>query len=239
LVLCLPLLAAPLASQSPPATSRPTVAVLYFTNSALVRRESYEPLSKGIADMLITDLVVNPAIRVVERDQLQKILEELNLNATGTVDKETALRLGKVLGAHHMLTGVFFVDPKETMRIDVRSVNVETSEVEYVESVRGKAENALDLISELAKKVNSGLHLPPMPTRTASADGSPAAESHVTPADRYRAFFLVSRSIDEQDKKNLPQAIALLHQALQIDPTYTHAQTRLASLERGGASDNR
>ena len=52
-------------AQVRPPDNRPTVAVLYFTNSALTRHEEYQPLSKGIADMLITELSASPAIQVV------------------------------------------------------------------------------------------------------------------------------------------------------------------------------
>jgi len=238
--------ASALQAQAPDRASTPTVAVLYFTNSALVRKESYDPLTKGVADMLIGDLIANPSIRVVERDQLQKILDELNLSASGRVDPETSVRLGKVLGAHHILTGGFVISQKETIRLAIRSVNVETTEVEYAETVSGKSDDVLELIAELAKRVNVGLHLPPMPVRaTGAAPSVQHADSQVTQAsvpvqvsaaDRYRAFFLVCRSIEEQDKKHFPEAIGLLRQALQLYPTFERAQVRLASLESEGAA---
>src|SRR5687768_17283149 len=62
------------AAQGAERDTRPTVAVMYFTNAALVRNDEYAPLSKGIAEMLITELAGNRSIRVVERDQLQKLL---------------------------------------------------------------------------------------------------------------------------------------------------------------------
>jgi curli biogenesis system outer membrane secretion channel CsgG len=148
-------LPSPLAAQSTPRDSRATVAVMYFTNSALVRHEEYAPLSKGITEMLITELGASPAIQVVERDQLQHLLDEQNLVQTDRVDKETAVRLGKILGARHLLMGGFVIDPREKLRLDLRAVNVETSQVEYVETVSGKAEDVLDLIASLGEKVNS------------------------------------------------------------------------------------
>jgi curli biogenesis system outer membrane secretion channel CsgG len=218
----------PLGAQAPqaaPATA--TVAVMYFTNSALTNHEEYAPLSKGIADMLVTTLAGNPGIRVVERDQLQKVLEELNLNASDRIDKDAAVRLGKILGAHHLLMGGFVIDRKEAMRIDLRAVNVETSQVEYVESVSGKAENVLTLIADLGTKVNSGLKFPAMPGR--SSPTKPTASTSA--ANQYRAFYLVSRSIEEQDKKNFSAAIALLRQAIDVYPDYARAKVRLAMLE--------
>jgi curli biogenesis system outer membrane secretion channel CsgG len=221
---------APLRAQAPqPAAPGATVAVMYFTNSALTNHDEFAPLSKGIADMLVTTLAGNPGIRVVERDQLQKVLEELNLSASDRVDKDAAVRLGKILGARHLLMGGFVIDRKESMRIDLRAVNVETSQVEYVESVSGKAENVLALIADLGSKVNSGLKFPPMPSRSQT---KPAGATSA--ANQYRAFYLVSRSIEEQDKKNFTAAIALLRQAIDVYPDYTRAKVRLAMLESSG-----
>ena len=222
------LVALPLAAQTPASTAT-TVAVLDFSNSALVGTTNYAPLSKGIADMLITQLAVNKSIRVVEREQLQAVLTEIDLAGSTKVDPQTAVKLGKLLGARYFLTGGFIVDPRERMRLDIRAVNVETSEVVYVETVSGKAEDIISLIGDLSTKVNAGLRLPAM-TRTAAAP----APTKVSAADQYRAFFLVSRSIEEQDKKNFPAAITLLRQALDIYPNYERAQVRLASLQKGG-----
>jgi TolB-like protein len=158
---------------------------MYFTNAALLRHDDYAPLSKGIAEMLITELSANTKVRVVERDQLQALLQEQNLGATDRVDKETAVRLGKVLGARHFLMGGFVIDPKENVRLDVRAVNVETSQIDHVESVSGKAENLLALISEMGHKLNDGLKLPAIPVAR-PASGTPgdqgAAPAPAAPA---------------------------------------------------------
>jgi TolB-like protein len=156
--------------------TRPTLAVMYFTNAALLRHDEYAPLSKGIAEMLITELSSNTKVRVVERDQLQALLQEQNLGATDRVDKETAVRLGKVLGARHFLMGGFVIDPKENVRLDVRAVNVETSQIDHVESVSGKAENLLALISEMGGKLNAGLKLPAIPPASRPAANTPRDE---------------------------------------------------------------
>jgi curli biogenesis system outer membrane secretion channel CsgG len=221
------LIALPLAAQTPESTAT-TVAVLDFSNSALVGTANYAPLSKGIADMLITQLASNKSIRVVEREQLQAVLTELDLASSTRVDPQTAAKVGKLLGARYFLTGGFLVDSKERMRLDIRAVNVETSEVVYVETVEGKAEDVISLIGGLSTKVNNGLRLPAM--RTAALP----EPTKVSAANQYRAFFLVSRSIEEQDKKNFPAAIALLREALDIYPNFERAQVRLASLQKGG-----
>lgn len=220
-------LAVPATVLAQAAAPRPTVAVLYFTNAALVNHAEYEPLSKGIAEMLIAELAQSPNLQVVERDRLEQLLQEQNLATAGRVDAETAARLGKVLGARYMLTGGFVIDPKQRMRLDVRAVNVETSAVEYVESVQGKADDVLDLIADLGRRVSQGLHLPPPPARTRPAwtpSGRTAGDAGL------RRLALMSRGIFEKDHGNYAAAADYFRQALAIDPQFERAQVLLASV---------
>jgi TolB-like protein len=208
--------------------ARPTVAVMYFTNSALVGGTDYAPLSKGMAEMLITELSRNPGIRVVERDRLQQLLEEQDLSAAGRVDRETAVRVGKLLGARHMLMGTFVIDPRENMRIDVRAVNTETSEIEYVETIEGKAGKLLSMVSDLGAKVNAGLKLPARP-----ASAPAFSDAGGRNPNQFRAMLLMSRAIEEQDRKNNTAAVALYKQAIEANPDFERAKVLLATLERG------
>jgi TolB-like protein len=221
------LLAVPLLVPSPAFAqdTRATVAVMYFTNSALVNHSQYEPLSKGITEMLITELAASPALQVVERDRLQNLLEEQDLNSAGRIDKETAVQLGKILGARHMLMGGFVIDPRQNMRLDLRAVDVETSRVEYVETVSGKAENVLALISTLGAKVNSRLRLPPLPTTRRT-------EGKTSKSDQLRAVMLLSRALNEEDRGNITGAITLYREALGVYPGYDRARVLLASAEK-------
>ena len=68
----------------------PTVAVSYFDNNT--GKAEYDPLAKGLADMLITDLGQVRALRVVEREKLNQILAELKLSRSKFIDPKTAQR---------------------------------------------------------------------------------------------------------------------------------------------------
>ena len=214
----------PLAAQAPTDT-RPTVAVLYLTNGALVDNAAYAPLSKGMAEMLITELAQNTALRVVERDRLQAVLEEQNLGSTDRVDKETAAKLGKVLGARHMLMGSFVIDPKQNMRIDVRAVNTETSAIEYVETVSGKADRLLELVVQLGQKVNAGLKLPALKVASATI---PAAKN----PNQFKALMALSRALEAEDRHQVAEAKSLYRESLALNPDFDRAKVRLASIER-------
>ena len=202
---------------------RPTVAVMpSFDNGAIVNRADYEALGKGIADVLITELSANPSIRVIERDRVQQLLDEQNLSGSGRVEKSTAVRVGKLLGVHHMIFGGFIVDPKGRMRLDARAVNVETSEIEHVESVTDKSDNLLAILATLAEKLNKGMKLPAMPSGTVR----PAASPEATKPGRWRDLILFARAEDANDKKNRSQALALYKDFLDKSPSTILASQR-------------
>jgi TolB-like protein len=148
---------------------RPTVAIMYFNNNVITKdARDYDGLSKGLPDFLITEMSSNAAIRVVERDQVQKLLDEQKLVGAGQVDRESAVRVGKLLGAQHMIFGGFMADAKGNFRIDARAVNVETGALEFTDRVQDRSENVLGLIGQLASRLNADSSSPPRPRASAT-----------------------------------------------------------------------
>src|SRR5205807_7071026 len=88
--------------------TRPGIAVFPFDNGGSYGqdKDNFDALQKGIAGLMISDLAANAAVRVVERDELQKLLDEQNLGAAGRVDPQTAAKIGKLGGARCVGTGV-------------------------------------------------------------------------------------------------------------------------------------
>lgn len=197
-----------------PQGERPTIAILYFTNSSMVRRADYEPLSKGITSILITELQANPSIRIVERDRIQQLLEEQNLNNTPRIDQETAVKIGSLLGVHYMVMGGFLIDLAGNMRLDARAVRVETSQVVYGETITAKAEDVLTTVAALAEKMNRGLKLPEIPPRPRPEPSKGASNG----TKRLQAIMLYSRALAEEDNRNPQGAVQLYREFLQKCP---------------------
>ncbi len=66
--------------------------------------DSTEP-SKAIPAVLTTELVKSDRFTVIERSQLESVLKEQQLGASGAVTAETAARLGQVLGVEYLVVG--------------------------------------------------------------------------------------------------------------------------------------
>lgn len=212
---------------------RPTVAIMYFNNNVITKdARDFDGLSKGLPDFLITEMSSNAAIRVVERDQVQKLLDEQKLVGAGQVDRESAVRVGKLLGAQHMIFGGFMADAKGNFRIDARAVNVETGALEFTDRVQDRSENVLGLIGQLASRLNAGLKLPASRVGDASSSSGPQqAGSPIATKLPMRAAVLYGKALDMADKGDKARAVELFGAVLKEFPDYAPARTGLAKIQ--------
>jgi TolB-like protein len=133
-----------------------TVAVLDFDNNSGDSR--YDPLGKGIAAMMISDLVGVPTIQVVERAHMQDLLAEMKLQESRYFDPTTAQRVGRMLGAEYVVVGsIVAMEPQ--VAIDTRVVQVGTGEVVKAAQVKGKEKKLFDLQQKLADELIDGLEI--------------------------------------------------------------------------------
>ncbi len=63
-------------------------------------------IGEGMSEMLITELIKTGRFVVIERQALQDILAEQELGMTGIVNRETAAKVGQILGAQIIVRGV-------------------------------------------------------------------------------------------------------------------------------------
>jgi curli biogenesis system outer membrane secretion channel CsgG len=107
LALCAALLLAVLAVPSltsAASSDKPRIAVLEFKNKA-DNQWWYHGGAEAAQDVFVTELVKSGKFRVVEREQLEALMQEKNLSLSGDVDPKTAVRIGKLLGVNYLLTG--------------------------------------------------------------------------------------------------------------------------------------
>lgn len=110
---------------------------------------AYQPLSLGLANLLISDLAVVRQFTLVERTQLDALLAEIQLSGTGAVDPATAVRAGRLLRAGTLVRGLTMVTPDERLRLDVSVVDT-SSQIVGTATVSGKLTDLLKLEKELA-----------------------------------------------------------------------------------------
>ena len=166
------------APHAAPANAGTTIGVLYFDYAG--KNAELAPLSKGLAQMLISDLAAVDTVRVVERERLQAVLDEQKLGESwkksGKIDSRTAARIGKLLGARYLVLGTYF-DAMGAFRADARLVDVETGQIVKSIGANGKAEDFIALEQLLADGLcKAAAQLPPpRRQRARRAQGSRAA----------------------------------------------------------------
>jgi TolB-like protein len=230
-------------------SNAPVVAVLYFDNNSFGKdRADYDGLGKGIADLLITDMAGNPAMRVVERDRLQAIMQEQDLVKSKSIDPQTAVKLGKLLGAAYLVTGGFMSDGKGSLLVTSRVISVETGAITNPLKLQSKGDDVLGLIGQLSTKLNTELKLPSLPRQTGDAGttrkpatptSSAAAKQAGGEAGRsqkldVKTALLYSKALDEQDSGHPKQAAELYRAVLQKFPDFGPAQQNLAKVQSSG-----
>ena len=205
--------------------TRPGIAVLPFNNGGSYGqgKEDFDALERGIAGMMISELSANPAARVVEREQIQHLLDEQNLGAQGRVEAATAAKIGKLVGARYMVMGTF-VDFYGDFRVDVRLINTETSEVVKTESERMQRDHLFDIIRNIAARLMKDASLPAL-TRQASDQQM----SRQVPTE---ALTYYSRALLYQDRGQKDKAVEMFNRALVIFPEYAEAKDGLQRVQR-------
>src|SRR3989449_6531252 len=200
--------------------TRPGIAVLPFDNSGSYGqdKENFDALQKGIAGMLISELAANPAARVVERGQIEKLLAEQSLGASGKVTPETAAKIGKLVGARYVIAGTF-IDFYGDFRLDARIVNVETSEIVKVYSDRMQRDHLFYIFSTVAARLMKDANLPPLPRQ--------ASDQRMNRQIPTEALTFYSKALLFQDRGQKDKAAEMYQRALAVFPEYTEAQLGL------------
>jgi len=158
-----PLLAAPTFAAAQ-ADARPIVAVLSFDNNSIGKdARDYDGLGKGVEDLLIADMASNPKVRLVDRDRIQKVLDEQSLVKAGAIDPTTAVRVGKILGAQYVVYGGFMSDGRGNMVLTAHTTDLETSQIQNPQKVQQKTDDVLGLIAQMSAKLAANLKLESKP----------------------------------------------------------------------------
>jgi curli biogenesis system outer membrane secretion channel CsgG len=166
------------------AAEKPRLGVLRFTNNT---HASWWHVTSGeeLQDMLIAELASTKAFSVLERKELDAVISEQKLGASGLVNKHTATRIGNLTGAKYLVAatvssfeegtgdnsgGVSFLGVsvggekgKAYIAVDLKVIDVETGEIADTRTVEATSQssglklglNVLGLSGDLGKKAKT------------------------------------------------------------------------------------
>ena len=214
--------AGPALAQDGGKASRPTVAVLYFEAD-----DSYKDLvafRKGLAELLITDLVQAERWRVVERARMEEVLAEMKLQESKSFDQATARQVGKMLLAKYQVMGSL-LRSKQTLMIQAKLIDVEKNQI--IKTVRVTATD--DDVFEAEQRLVSQLQARLAETEAEQPPAEPAKKTYKL---KYETAVKYAQALDAKDKKDTKAAVTKLNEVVKENPDFILARLDLANLTR-------
>lgn len=109
-----------------------------------------------VGDILFAKLVTDPNLILVDRQDLKKTLDEHELNLSGMVTPDQAVKVGKLTGAKILITGSV-IEADKTLYIVAKIIGTETTRV-LGESVKGKTSDEIGpVVEQLARQVGENI----------------------------------------------------------------------------------
>lgn len=196
----------------PPAT----VGVMYFNSDRLP--ENLRPISKGLAEMLVTDLAKVKSLQVVERTQTEHLLAELKLARTNFFDSTTAPRIGKLLGAAHIIGGDAIELSEGRLRFDPQLIETSTGNVELAKEQVGELAHFFQIEKRILWDMLKKLRIEPSMAEKLELDK--------VPTESFVAFLAYSRGLDDEDAGRYGDAKREYERAVSVDPSFKEANDR-------------
>ncbi len=199
---------------------KPTAAVMPLGKGA--GGAQYDGLGRALADMMVTDLSSSNVLQLVERMQLGLILDELKLSKSGYLDKKTAQKLGRGLGAEFVITGSFSV-VESLFIIDTHIIKVESGSIIKAARSEGPVSDFVAIEKDVVEKLLAGLQvkLSPVARRKLLLD---------SPTESATALASYGRGILANEDGHVAAARKSFEEALRKDPDFAKASLALRDL---------
>lgn len=200
-----------------------TVAVMEFDNFSIGEyQEKLGPIGKGLADFFEHDFSKISDVSVIERDKINYVLKELELQQSGAVDQSTAVEVGKILGAKFMVFGSITQLDDDHTRMVVRLVNVETSEIVASVDREGKphySDMEKELVDDLARQMNVKIS---DEEKTKIQEGGTESATATT---------YYAKGLEYMDRYDYEKAYDYFKKAYEKDPEFAEAKRKMEIYE--------
>jgi curli biogenesis system outer membrane secretion channel CsgG len=202
-----------------PSLRRQTVAVLPFSNDGVAGHERLDFLRDWLPDKIGAALASSGELRVVERRELLRVLQEQKLGSSALASNEGRVELGKMAGAQTLVFGGFAAIG-DVLQLSARIVDVETGVILRSAIERGDVASARTLGEKLSEKLATNLGITVAKgTSAALADDRALAEAE-----------LYYQGLAEERRGETDKAIESYRKALEIDPNDGEARRHLVKL---------
>lgn len=198
-----------------------TVAVFPFR--LISDNEGLLPLQVALADMMITDLTISNALTVLERTQIQSLLNEMALTEAGYADPATGARAGRLLHSEHVIQGVLTTLGQDELRFDAEVMNTQRAESAGSVSDQDQLAAIFDMEKNVVFQVLDVL----------GATLTPAEREAINEnrAENILAFLAYGQGLMAMDRGDFQDAADLFQEAASLDPGFDAASQAGAEAE--------
>jgi len=173
-------------------------------------RADLEPLVYALSDMMTTDFAVSNALVVLERSQIQALLDEMALTSSGYAEATTGARAGRLLRAEHVFQGVLTTIGEELQTdADVLNVPNTASAGQITESA------ALEALFDMEKQIVIRTIREVLGVELTPAEEQAILENRMS---NVLAFLAYGRGLREIDRGNYEAAQTEFQLSMQLDP---------------------
>ncbi len=120
------------------------------------RGDGVKGVGAKVSDILFARLAADPNLYLVDRQDLKKLQDEHELNLSGMVTPDQAVKVGKLTGAKILVTGSV-IEADKTLYLVAKIIGTETSRV-LGASVKGRSSDEIaPLVEKLAEQVGESI----------------------------------------------------------------------------------
>jgi len=208
-------------SQEPPTNN--SVAVFPF--SYLGANPDLKPLERGLTYLVITDLSKVKSLTLLERAQVQSLVDEMGLTQSGAVDPATGARSGRLLRAQDVVQGALQdAGANDRLKLDANVVATVTTSV----VASGSSANQLPQLFDMEKAVVFQL-LQKLGITLSAAEQRAISER---PTADLQAFLAFSRGLEAEDRGDYQAAAGAYQSATERDPNFKVAREKLGTVQQ-------
>lgn len=180
-----------------------------------------KPFHQAVLAWITADLLKVPGLKIVERQYLRALLDELALAESALADPDSRLRVGRLLGATEVVNGVvedYDDDNYDEGEYEVATAMVRVADGESLgeQEAEGPRKDFVEILKEVEVEILLALGITEIPPEIGTA--------HTTNWEAYAEFAI---GLDRVEQGRFDEAREAFARALNADPAFDLASDAL------------
>jgi len=187
------------------------------------KNEEMAALSKGLAEMMITDLSQVRQLEVIDRVRVQALVDEMALGQSGLVEATSAAKVGNLIRAGKIIRGAYDLREENKLSVEVAFWDVNKQQVPAASTHSEALKNLFQLEKDIVFGVidEMGIELTPVEREKIQR----------VPTQNLRAFIYYCTGLAKEDAGQFEQATRAYLKAAELDPAFSWASDKVEVME--------